>query len=97
MGEEGREDEVLGHLYRLAIAATYRERLAGVDLHGFTQHFIEGATVETGSLVRRRTCCSQLGTVPGLARCSTRSVSARTTSHQARWPPRSSSCSKGCT
>ena len=67
MGEEGREDEVLGHLYRVAIAATYRDRLAGVDLHGFTDHFTEGAIVETGSLVRSGDLLDQIGTVPGLS------------------------------
>ena len=33
MGEEGREEEVLDHLLRLAIAGTFRARLAGADLH----------------------------------------------------------------
>ncbi len=67
MGEEGREPEVLEHLYRLAVAATYREHLAGVDLSGFTAHFVEGDTVETGPLVPADQLLSQLGTVPGLA------------------------------
>jgi magnesium chelatase subunit I len=67
MGEEGREAEVLSHLLRLAVAATFRERLAGVDLTGFTQHFAEGAVVETGTLVPAGELLSQLGTVPGLA------------------------------
>jgi magnesium chelatase subunit I len=67
MGEEGREDEVLGHLYRLAVAATYRDRLVGVDLHGFTDHFTSGAVVETGSLVPSEDLIAQLGTVPGLS------------------------------
>jgi len=67
MGEEGRETEVFAHLFRLAVAATYRERLAGVDLAGFTAHFTEGDTVETGPLVTSDALLAQLGTVPGLA------------------------------
>ena len=67
MGEEGREDEVLEHLYRLAVAATYRERIAGLDLNGFTEHFVEGDIVQTGPLVPAAELLSQLGSVPGLA------------------------------
>ncbi len=67
MGEEGRESEVLEHLFRLAVASTYRERLSGVDLAGFTAHFTEGDTVQTGPLVTSHDLLQQLGTVPGLA------------------------------
>ncbi len=67
MGEEGREEEVFGHLFRLAVASTFREHLAGVDLTGFTQHFVEGDTVETGTLVPAADLLAQLGTVPGLS------------------------------
>ena len=67
MGEEGRESEVLEHLFRVAVAATYREHLAGVDLSGFTAHFVDGDTVETGPLVPADELLVQLGTVPGLA------------------------------
>src|SRR5699024_2297844 len=49
--EEGREEEVLDHLLRLAIAEVFRHRLGGADLSGFTDHFAEGAVVETGPLV----------------------------------------------
>src|SRR3712207_5101690 len=34
MGEEGREEEVVHHLLRVAGAETFRERLAGLDLSG---------------------------------------------------------------
>ncbi len=67
MGEEGREEEVFAHLFRLAVASTFREHLAGVDLTGFTQHFVEGDTVETGALVPAADLLAQLGTVPGLS------------------------------
>ena len=67
MGEEGRELEVIGHLLRLATAATFRDRVAGSDLSGFTTHFEDGSTVETGDLVPALTLLEQLGTTPGLA------------------------------
>ncbi len=67
MGEEGRELEVIGHLLRLATAATFRDRVAGSDLSGFTTHFEDGSTVETGDLVPAMALLEQLGTTPGLA------------------------------
>jgi magnesium chelatase subunit I len=67
MGEEGREDEVLAHVLRLATAETFRHRLAGVDLAPFTEHFVEGDTVETGPLVPGSELLDQMGSVPGLA------------------------------
>ncbi|HWH99074.1 MAG TPA: sigma 54-interacting transcriptional regulator [Propionibacteriaceae bacterium] len=66
MGEEGRERAVLDHLLRVATAATYKERLAGLDLSGFTAVFSEGAVVETGELVAAADVLGQLGSVPGL-------------------------------
>ena len=68
MGEEGRERAVLDHLLRLAVAATFRDRLGGLDLSGFTNVFAEGAVVETGELVPARDLLSQLGSVPGLSK-----------------------------
>ncbi|MGH3454330.1 MAG: magnesium chelatase [Nocardioidaceae bacterium] len=67
MGEEGREDEVMAHLLRLATAETFRERLGGVELAPFTEHFVEGDTVETGPLVPGSELLDQMGSVPGLA------------------------------
>ncbi len=66
MGEEGRERAVLEHLLRLATAATFRDRLSGLDLSGFTEVFAQGALVETGDLVPASDLLAQLGTVPGL-------------------------------
>ena len=66
MGEEGRERAVLEHLLRLATAATFRDRLSGLDLSGFTEVFAQGGLVETGDLVPASDLLSQLGTVPGL-------------------------------
>jgi magnesium chelatase subunit I len=68
MGEEGRERDVLEHLLRMAIATTFRERLGGLDLSGFTTVFAEGSVVETGDLVPAADLLSQLGTVTGLAK-----------------------------
>jgi magnesium chelatase subunit I len=68
MGEEGREDDVVEHLLRVATAETFRERLAGLDLSGFTDLFAEGSVVETGELVTAEDLLSQVGTVPGLSK-----------------------------
>ncbi len=67
-GEEGREIEVLAHLLRTATAETFRARLAGLDLAGFTTLVAEDATVETGELVSSAELLRQVGTVPGLAK-----------------------------
>ncbi len=68
MGEEGRERALLDHLLRLAVAATFRDRLSGLDLSGFTGVFAEGAVIETGELVPAADLLTQLGAVPGLAK-----------------------------
>ncbi|MEV4200261.1 sigma 54-interacting transcriptional regulator [Micromonospora globbae] len=67
-GEEGREIEVLAHLLRTATAETFRARLAGLDLSGFTDLVAEGAVIETGELVGAADLLRQVGTVPGLAK-----------------------------
>ncbi len=68
MGEEGREVEVVQHLLRVATVETFRERLGGLDLSGFTEVFAAGATVETGELVAAEALLGQVGTVPGLSK-----------------------------
>jgi magnesium chelatase subunit I len=68
MGEEGREAEVVQHLLRVAVAETFRDRLVGLDLSGFTELFAEGAVVETGELVPAAELLDQVGTVPGLSK-----------------------------
>ncbi|MFD6562736.1 magnesium chelatase [Micromonospora profundi] len=67
-GEEGREIEILAHLLRTATAETFRGRLAGLDLSGFTALVEEGAAIETGELVGSAEVLRQVGTVPGLAK-----------------------------
>jgi magnesium chelatase subunit I len=68
MGEEGREREILEHLLRLAVAETFRARLSGLDLAGFTDLFADGTMVETGELVPADQVLGQLGPIPGLAK-----------------------------
>ncbi|MEQ4303923.1 sigma 54-interacting transcriptional regulator [Plantactinospora sp. B6F1] len=67
-GEEGREIEILGHLLRTATAETFRARLAGLDVSGFTALVADGAIIETGELVGPTELLRQVGTVPGLAK-----------------------------
>jgi magnesium chelatase subunit I len=67
-GEEGREIEILAHLLRLATAETFRARLTGLDLSGFTALVADGDVVETGELVGADELLRQVGTVPGLAK-----------------------------
>ena len=68
MGEEGREVEIIEHLLKVATAETFRERLSGLDLSGFTGLFAEGGTVETGDLIPAEQLLHQVGTVPGLSK-----------------------------
>ena len=56
------------HLLRVAVAETFRDRLVGLDLSGFTELFAEGSTVETGELVPAAELLDQVGTVPGLSK-----------------------------
>jgi magnesium chelatase subunit I len=67
-GEEGREIEILGHLLRTATAETFRARLSGLDLSGFTELVADGEIIETGELVTAEDLLRQVGTVPGLAK-----------------------------
>jgi magnesium chelatase subunit I len=67
-GEEGRETEILAHLLRTAVADTFRARLAGLDLSGFTGLVADGDVVETGELVAADELLRQVGTVSGLAK-----------------------------
>ncbi|SOD75170.1 magnesium chelatase subunit I [Jatrophihabitans sp. GAS493] len=65
--DEGREFEVLEHLLRLATAATYRARLAGLDLRPLQQKFDDGLVIETGDTVSAEELLRQIGAVPGLS------------------------------
>ena len=98
MGEEGREREVLDHLLRLAIAETFRDRLAGLDLSGFTDLFAEGGDRrDRRAGPGRRPARARSARCPGCPRCSTGSGYGDDAPAAARSPPRSSSSSRACT
>ena len=52
VSEEGREEEVLVHLSRKAVAETYRKRLGSIDLSPLVDAIDAGTVIETGDLVR---------------------------------------------
>jgi len=68
VSEEGREQEVLEHLLRRAVADTFRSRLGGADLSGLLERFDAGETVDTGELVPSEELLRRLGPVRGLAK-----------------------------
>jgi magnesium chelatase subunit I len=68
VSEEGREEEILEHLARRAVAETFRAHLGGVDLSGLIERIDAGAVIESGDLVSSRQILEALGTVDGLAR-----------------------------
>ncbi len=68
VSEEGREQEVLDHLLRRAIAETFRTALGSADMGGLLARFAEGGSVETGDLVPAADLLRRIGDVPGLAR-----------------------------
>jgi magnesium chelatase subunit I len=72
VSEEGREEEVLGHLLRRAIAETFRARLGSADLSGLLAKFEDGGTVESGELVPATDLLRRVGEVPGLAKIMAR-------------------------
>ena len=72
VSEEGREDEILAHLLRRAIAETFRSRLGGADLSGVLAKFEDGGSIESGELVPATELLRRTGEVPGLARIMAR-------------------------
>jgi magnesium chelatase subunit I len=68
VSEEGREEEVLQHLARKAVAETYRRHLGGIDLGPLVAILDEGGVIETGDLVRGPELLSAGGTIEGLGR-----------------------------
>jgi magnesium chelatase subunit I len=71
VSEEGREDDVLQHLMKRAIAETFRSRLGGVDLSALITRFDEGSTIEVGDLVTSEEVLRRLGPLDGLGRIVT--------------------------
>ncbi len=68
VSEEGREQEVLDHLLRRAIAETFRSTLGSADMSGVLAVFTDGGIVETGDLVPAGDLLRRIGDVPGLAK-----------------------------
>jgi len=68
VSEEGREEELLQHLMRRAVAETFRSHLAGVDLSGLVEQINQDTTVVTGELVTAAGLLEDIGTFDGLAR-----------------------------
>jgi magnesium chelatase subunit I len=68
VSEEGREQEVLDHLLRRAIAETFRGSLGNADMSGLLAKFAEGGSVESGDLVPADDLLRRIGDVPGLAK-----------------------------
>ena len=60
------------------IAETFRARLGGLDLSGFTELFAEGAIVETGELVPAAELLARSAPCRAWPRCSTGSATATT-------------------
>jgi magnesium chelatase subunit I len=72
VSEEGREEEILNHLLRRAIAETFRARLGGADLSGVLAKFEEGGSIESGEMISATELLRRTGEVPGLARIMAR-------------------------
>src|SRR5580693_4438310 len=72
VSEEGREQEVLDHLLRRAIAETFRASLGNADMSGLLAKFAEGGSVESGELVSASELLRRTGEVPGLAKIMAR-------------------------
>ena len=72
VSEEGREQEVLDHLLKRAIAETFRASLGNADLTGLLAKFDEGGNVESGDLVPAADLLRRIGDVPGLAKIMAR-------------------------
>ncbi|WP_026341148.1 sigma 54-interacting transcriptional regulator [Actinomadura atramentaria] len=68
VSEEGREQEVLEHLLRRAVAETFRRTLGAADLDGLRARFESGEQVESGELVPAGELLRRVGPVPGLGR-----------------------------
>ena len=68
VSEEGREQDVLAHLLRRAVADTFRASLGNADLSGLLAKFDRGGTIESGELTPARELLRRAGEVPGLGR-----------------------------
>jgi magnesium chelatase subunit I len=65
--EDGREEELLEHLLRRALAEVFRSRLGGHDLGWLQQRCAEGEPVRTGEGVTAAQLLESLGALKGLS------------------------------
>jgi magnesium chelatase subunit I len=68
VSEEGREEEVLVHLLRRAVAETFRTMLGNADLSALLAKFEDGGTVASGDLLPANELLRRVGDVAGLAK-----------------------------
>jgi magnesium chelatase subunit I len=68
VSEEGREQEVLDHLMRRAIAETFRTMLGNADLTALLAKFEDGGTVASGEQVPAADLLRRVGELSGLAK-----------------------------
>jgi len=68
VSEEGREEDVLQHLLKRAVAETFRAKLGGIDLSALITRFDEGTTIEVGDLVTSEEVLRRVGPLDGLGR-----------------------------
>jgi magnesium chelatase subunit I len=68
VSEEGREEEVLLHLMRRAVAETFRQRFAGIDLGPLVDRLDDETTIVTGDTVTATALLADIGPMDGLAR-----------------------------
>src|SRR5487761_14083 len=68
VSEEGREQEVLDHLLRRAIAETFRAKLGGTDMTALLAKIEDGGEVESGDMVAGPDLLRRIGEVAGLAK-----------------------------
>lgn len=66
--EEGREEEIVARLLRMAILTVWRDRMVGVDLAGVVDRFDEGFVVDVGADVPATEVMAQfVDGLPGLS------------------------------
>ncbi len=68
VSEEGREEDVLQHLLKRAVAETFRAHLGGVDLSALVTRVDEGGTIEVGDLVTSDDVLRRVGPLEGIGR-----------------------------
>jgi magnesium chelatase subunit I len=68
VSEEGREEDVLQHLLKRAVAETFRAHLGGIDLSALVSRVDDGGTIEVGDLVTSDDVLRAVGPLEGIGR-----------------------------